>query len=166
MEHKNASMPQSTDPRVIRTMDDIAKRIRELTAQIVDTPSEERNEEVITEIEVLAAAAFLDPVASTSRGEMSLSRALVAFSNSPTSDFKRDFVVGDYGRDFDQAYGLARKVVGNNVAFDLMEDVLTKTGDPSKASILVIERMISPDSPYHKFARPPATHSELPSALA
>lgn len=156
MEDKNASTPQRTDRRALRTMDDIEMRIRELTAQIVDTPAEERDEAAITEIEVLAAAAFLDPIASTPRGEMPLSHALVEFSNAPTADFKRDFVVGDYGRDFDQAYEFARKVVGKNVAFDLMEDVLTKTGNPSKASILVIERMVSPDSPYRKFAKPPS----------
>ena len=85
MEDKNASTPQRTDRRALRTMDDIEMRIRELTAQIVDTPAEERDEAAITEIEVLAAAAFLDPIASTPRGEMPLSHALVEFSNAPTA---------------------------------------------------------------------------------
>jgi hypothetical protein len=167
MDQKKPTASKWTDRSNLRTRDDIEMRIRQLTAHLVELPSGERDEATVTEVEVLAAAAFLDPVATTPRGEMPLSRALLAFSNSPTSDFKRIFVVGDYGRDFDQAYGLAREVVGKNVAFALMEDVLTETGDPIKASMLVIERMISPASRFRKYAaKPPSAPGDHHPALA
>lgn len=166
MDQKKPTTSQWVDRSALKTRDDIELRIRELTARLVELPPEERDDASVTEVEVLAAAALLDPVAKTPRGEMPLSRALLTFSNSPTSHFKSVFVVGDYGRDFDQAYGLAREVVGNDVAFALMEDVLTETGDVIKASMLVIERMVSPASRYRKYARPPAAFAERRPSLA
>jgi hypothetical protein len=166
MDQKKPTMSKWTDRSELKTREGIERRIRELTARLVELPPEERDEAAVTEVEVLTAAAFLDPVAKTPRGEMPLSRALLAFNNSSTADFKRVFVVGDYGRDFDQAYGLAREVVGKNVAFALMEDVLTETGDVIKASMLVIERMISPASRYRKYARtPPAPDGHQAACL-
>jgi hypothetical protein len=155
MDQMKPSASQWTDRSALATVDGIERRIRELTGRFADGPTEQRNDALAEEVEVLVAAAFIDPVARTRRGDMPLSRALVTFQNSPPSDFKKVFGVDDYARDFDKAYELAIEVVGKNVALAMMEDVLRDTGDAKTASMLVIERMVSPTSRYRRFARAP-----------
>jgi hypothetical protein len=155
MEHTKPTAPRRFDRDELATQDGIERRIRELTADFAAVPAGER-EAVATEVEVLVAAAFMDPVAATPRGEMALSRALLAFRNSSYSEFKRVFSIGDWARDFDSAYDMAIDIMGTDVAFVLMEDVLIQTGEPDEAAMLVVERMVSPKSRYRKYARTPA----------
>ncbi len=155
MDQMKPSAPKWTDRSTLATVDGIETRIRELTGRFVDLPKNQRDDNLATEVEVLVAAAFIDPVAHTRRGEMPLSRALLTFHNSTSSDFKKAFGIDDYARDFDKAYELAIGIVGKNVAFAMMEDVLRETDDAGLAAMLVIERMVSPTSRYRRYARPP-----------
>lgn len=161
---KTTAAPACTGRSALRSRTDIETRVIELSSAYAAQAPALRDEATATEIEVLAAAVLLDPVAPTPGGEiMPLSRALTAL-DLPSAVLKQMFSVVGYARDFDDAYDLAREVLGHDVAFILMEDVLTETEDHVMAANLAIHRMVCPTSRYRKYVRRAAEPARLQPA--
>ena len=143
----------------LKTREDFERRLRELVELYEDG---EYSERMLDEADVLAAAAWIDPVSETRRGRMHLSQALATFSNTTPAEFKRVFDVPDLSRNFDINYDLVRKVAGRNVGMAIMKDVLTETGHIGTVCMRALGRLVSPASRY---TTPHRTHELAQAAV-